>query len=295
MLLDPLPIFFKPSRYWLLASVGKLLTSGTRRVEFSDFWMGDQFCSLVFTLSNLYLVVCLYVEGFNSNWRECGSVSRFWPLSFFLAVLPFLMRLIQSLKRHVDSKLNTHLINGGKYFSGIIAYLCYFIWRHKGRNHGPSFAAWCIFQTIYSFYALTWDLLMDWSILRLHVQYPLLRQQLVYTNHIYLYYFAIISNTLIRFIWILYIPARGPDIILRTFIAALFEMLRRWQWNFYRLENEHLGNVDQYRITKDVPLPYDLDDAHADDVDEDDEGSPSRKWFPQRAIRLRRQRAVEEV
>ncbi|KAJ7485254.1 EXS family-domain-containing protein [Mycena latifolia] len=194
--------------------------------------MGDQFCSLVFTLSNLYLVVCLYVEGFNSNWRECGSRSRFWPLSFALAILPFLVRLIQSVKRYVDSGLDTHMINGGKYLSGIIAYLCYFIWRHKGPNHGPSFATWCIFQTFYSFYALTWDFLMDWSILRLHEHYPLLRKELVYTNHIYLYYFAIISNTLIRFIWILYIPTQGPDIMLRTFIAAVFEMLRRWQWNF---------------------------------------------------------------
>jgi hypothetical protein len=72
--------------------------------------MGDQFCSLVFTLSNLNLVVCLYVEGFNSNWRNCGS-SRYWPLSFFFAILPFLCRVLQSFKRYADSGLNTHLIN----------------------------------------------------------------------------------------------------------------------------------------------------------------------------------------
>ncbi|KAG5646760.1 hypothetical protein DXG03_002446 [Asterophora parasitica] len=43
-----------------------------------------------------------------------------------------------------------------------------------------------------------------------------------------------------------------------------------------RLENEHLGNMDQYRVTREVPLPYSFDDArvaaegHDDDEDEDD-------------------------
>ncbi|KAJ7666139.1 EXS-domain-containing protein [Mycena polygramma] len=294
-MLDPFPFLFKPSRYWLLKNVGKLLISGTRRVEFADFWMGDQFCSLVFTLSNLDLVVCLYVDGFSSSWRKCSSSSKLWPLSSTLAILPFLVRLIQSIKRYADSGLNTHLINGGKYGAGIVAYVCYFIWRHKG-GYGPSFAIWVIFQTAYSIYACTWDFIMDWSILGWNNQYPFLRKQLVYSNHIYLYYFAILSNILIRFIWILYVPIQGPDMMLRAFIGASLEMLRRWQWNFYRIENEHLGNVDQYRVTREVPLPYSLDEPRGADADDDEDHSPSRTWFPQRAIRLRRQRvAAPEV
>ncbi|KAJ7064981.1 EXS family-domain-containing protein [Mycena amicta] len=131
LMLDPLPLVFKPSRWWLLKSIGKLLTSGTRPVEFADFWMGDQFCSLVFTLSNLSFIVCLYDDGFNSNWRQCGAKSSLWPLSFVLAILPFLIRFVQSIKRYVDSGLDTHMVNAGKYMSGIIAYLCYFMWRHR--------------------------------------------------------------------------------------------------------------------------------------------------------------------
>jgi hypothetical protein len=39
-----------------------------------------------------------------------------------------------------------------------------------------------------------------------------------------------------------------------------------------RLENEHLGNMDQYRITREVPLPYTFDEfSHETDAgDEDD-------------------------
>jgi len=59
--------------------------------------------------------------------------------------------------------------------------------------------------------------------------------------------------------------------MVRTFIGGFLEVLRRWQWNFYRLENEHLGNMDQYRATREVPLPYALNDRNADDDDGEDE------------------------
>ncbi|TFK38118.1 EXS-domain-containing protein [Crucibulum laeve] len=267
---DPFPVLFRPSRYWLLKNVGKLFLSGTRRVEFTDFWMGDQFCSLIFTLSNLYLFACVYADGFSPNWRKCGSSSPHWPVAFTLAALPLFVRLVQSIKRYADSKLITHLINGGKYGSGIISYFFYFLWRHQGRNRGTLFALWCLFNACYSIYASSWDLLMDWSVLRMHSRYPLLRPEVIYSNHIPLYYFAILSNILVRFIWVFYIPQSGPDMQLRTFIGGLLEMLRRWQWNFYRLENEHLGNMDQYRVTREVPLPYSFDDGNREDDGEDD-------------------------
>jgi hypothetical protein len=64
--------------------------------------------------------------------------------------------------------------------------------------------------------------------------------------------------------------------MVRTFITGIFEMLRRIQWNFCkslslklhgtqrtlmnihtdRLETEHIGNMDQYRVSREAPLPY---------------------------------------
>ncbi|PPQ97841.1 LOW QUALITY PROTEIN: hypothetical protein CVT26_012937 [Gymnopilus dilepis] len=255
---------------------------------YNDFWMGDQFCSLVFTLSNLYFFVCVYVDGFSPNWSKCGAPSPAWPIGFSLAALPLLIRVVQSLKRYADSKLITHLINGGKYGSGIITYLFYFMWRHHQNERGTIFALWCLASTCYALYAAAWDLLMDWSLLKTRARYPLLRPDLIYSDQIPLYYFAIvryigshiarsifthiqISDILIRFIWVIYIPRSGPNLMVRTFIGGFLEMLRRWQWNFYRLENEHLGNMDQYRVTREVPLPYALNDRNGDDDDGDDE------------------------
>jgi len=65
--------------------------------------------------------------------------------------------------------------------------------------------------------------------------------------------------------------------LVRTFIAALLEMLRRWQWNFYRLENEHLGNMDQYRVTREMPLPYHINGTAQED-DGDDDSVARRQW-----------------
>jgi hypothetical protein len=45
-----------------------------------------------------------------------------------------------------------------------------------------------------------------------------------------------------------------------------------------RLENEHLGNVDQYRITREVPLPYSFDElSHETDVGDEDDNVKTRK------------------
>ncbi|KAF5345945.1 hypothetical protein D9758_011435 [Tetrapyrgos nigripes] len=278
IMFDPLQISYRESRFWLLRTVGKLLLSGTRRVEFADFWMGDQFCSLVFTLSNIPQFVCSYAKGLE-NWRQCGASSQFWPVAFVLATLPFVIRLVQSIKRYADSKMITHLINGGKYATGIIYYVCYYLWRHEGASsHSSSFIAWFLFGILYSTYAAGWDFWMDWSVLRPHVRYPLLREELIYNNAIPSYYFAILSNFLLRFSWVIYIPSKGPDINLRIFIQGFLEMLRRWQWNFYRLENEHLGNMDQYRVTREVPLPYSFngDTSHEDDDGNVDNDSDDR-------------------
>jgi len=190
-------------------------------------------------------------------------------VAFVLASLPLSIRFIQSVKRYADSGLVTHLINGGKYGSGVINYLFYYLWRHQATHYNPLFALWLICNTVYSVYSASWDFVMDWSLLRPHAKHFFLRDELGYSNHIYLYYISIVTNVMIRFAWVMYIPEKGPSMLIRTFVVGFLEMLRRVQWNFYRLENEHLGNMDQYRVTREVPLPYAFDGGHSGDQDDD--------------------------
>lgn len=71
----------------------------------------DQFCSLIFTLSNLYFIPCAYNGGLNTNWQRCTAKTPIWGVPFVLASLPLLARAVQSVKRWYDSRLYTHLIN----------------------------------------------------------------------------------------------------------------------------------------------------------------------------------------
>ena len=87
---------------------------------------------------------------------------------------------------------------------------------------------------------------MDWNLLHADARFPLLRMHLSFDDIWPMYYFAMVSNVAIRFIWIIYLFGTSKSVPIRAFIAASLEMLRRWQWNFLRLENEHVGNADTY-------------------------------------------------
>ncbi|KAI0769065.1 hypothetical protein BD413DRAFT_614095 [Trametes elegans] len=38
----------------------------------------------------------------------------------------------------------------------------------------------------------------------------------------------VVSNIIVRFIWVIYIPQSGVDFIIKTFITGMLEVLRRW-------------------------------------------------------------------
>jgi hypothetical protein len=90
-----------------------------------------------------------------------------------------------------------------------------------------------------------------------------LRKEKLYKDRDWVYYFALVTNLLIRFIWVGYIAKGGLHIRVRAFskfpllvqqcrsltvtdrlhrllipVFYALEMLRRFQWNFFRVENE---------------------------------------------------------
>ncbi|VDB96026.1 unnamed protein product [Peniophora sp. CBMAI 1063] len=263
ILVNPLPILERSSRFWLIRNVARLATSGAHHVRFTDFWLGDQFTSLIFPLSNLYFVGCSYAVGFENDPMAACSRPRAWGVPFLIGTLPLVARFVQSVRRWVDSRQLTHLMNAGKYASGVLYYLMYYWWRYEGAGRGLSFVFFCLAGAMYVVYATTWDFLMDWSVLKPHARYPLLRNEVLYLRVIPAYYFALVSNIVIRLGWLFYIPVSGPSFALRTWIVAMAEVFRRWQWNFYRLENEHIGNCDQYRFQREIPLFYPREDSPA--------------------------------
>ncbi|EJT99046.1 EXS-domain-containing protein [Dacryopinax primogenitus] len=291
VLINPLPIWRRRSRYWFLYMIARLLVSGTTRVEFADFWLGDQLCTLAYTLGNLYVFGCAYNNNWNSVSALCGTANT-W-IAAFLSALPYGLRFSQCVRRWADSGLKIHLVNAGKYLSMIVVYIVYYHWRHlgqfvlrpstpyltslQGSGRDTSFVVYVLFATLGSIYTCAWDLLMDWSFMRPKAPWPFLRDDLIYGKEaVPLYYFAIVSNIILRLDWVFYIPTGGLSLTVRAWLFACLEALRRFQWNFYRVENEHIGNADRYRVTKEIPLPYSVrpgDDA--DDADDSDDERPS--------------------
>ena len=56
------------------------------------------------------LVSLAYDPRAQEAWSMCGAAQN-WGWYYLLAILPFLVRFVQSLRRYRDSKLPTHLIN----------------------------------------------------------------------------------------------------------------------------------------------------------------------------------------
>lgn len=98
---------------------------------------------------------------------------------------------------------------------------------------------------------------MDWGLLdsKAPPEYKFLREELVYPMK--WYYVSIVGDLVFRFGWTLNLSlttmgAIPPDLI--TLVLAPLEIFRRFLWNFYRLENEHLNNCGEFRAVRDISI-----------------------------------------
>lgn len=89
---------------------------------------------------------------------------------------------------------------------------------------------------------------MDWGLIRSKdPKTYALRDKLLYPK--WFYYYAIISNFIMRFFWLLNLPSTGygPPWVKNhaiTFIMMFVEGFRRAQWSLIRIENEHVNNPE---------------------------------------------------
>lgn len=196
---NPLPICRRRSRYWLLRVLFRVATPGISRVEFIAFFMADELNSLTYSIQNIMFIACCYGKSWPGDVNHQCIIGASWPYAL-LATLAPLSRLIQCLKRWYDSRLWIHLINAGKYSTTILVAWLYMHWRASGSDKSSAaFAVWVLFACLNSLYTSSWDIVVDWSLLRPGSK--LLRPELSYGWPGF-YYFAMVSNVLIRFIWI---------------------------------------------------------------------------------------------
>uniref|UniRef100_A0A3Q2GN27 Xenotropic and polytropic retrovirus receptor 1b n=1 Tax=Cyprinodon variegatus TaxID=28743 RepID=A0A3Q2GN27_CYPVA len=159
------------------------------------------------------------------------------------------------------------------------------------------------FATVSSCYTLIWDLKMDWGLFDRNAgENTFLREEIVYPQKAY-YYCAIVEDVLLRFAWILTVTLNSltsvEGEILATLLAPL-EVFRRFVWNFFRLENEHLNNCGEFRAVRDISVaPLNADDQTLlEQMMDQEDGVRNRQgkksWKRSYSMSLRRPRLASQ-
>lgn len=105
---------------------------------------------------------------------------------------------------------------------------------------------------------------MDWGLFETNTgDNRFLREEIVYSAT-WFYYFAIVEDIILRFGWTLSISLIEAGYIesdLMITILSPLEVFRRFIWNYFRLENEHLNNCGKFRAVRDISVaPMDSSD-----------------------------------
>ncbi|EDV99410.1 GH13040 [Drosophila grimshawi] len=259
LLINPIRILNYSARMWVLRSFGRILVAPFCYVSFADFFVADQMISLVQCIVDFYQLIRFYVR------YQLNSVKTFdfEPdyVVYFLRCLPAWFRLAQCLKRYWDSKSKptSYLVNAFAYGSTLIVVTFSTIQLETNANYENLFAnpwTWCylVSSFISTIYCTAWDLIQDYGLFKVFdCSNIFLRKRLIYPKMFY--YFAIIADLSIRFIWVFELYMIHYNILLpyncKT-LTSICEIARRFIWNFLRLENEHLYNCGNYRATRDI-------------------------------------------
>ncbi|EGD72104.1 xenotropic and polytropic murine leukemia virus receptor xpr1 [Salpingoeca rosetta] len=279
------------ARYWLARVVGRMAIAPLLAVRFEDFWLADQFNSLVVVLLDLEFIICVVTTGnYNGLGTRCRNSHR--ALRAVIAALPAWWRLMQCLRRFRDTRKYHHIHNALKYTSSIVVVTFSTlagVAKDNGQLVGESptgtalFVMWILACLVNTCYATFWDLKQDWGLFAKNAKHMWLRRDMLYPVPIY--YLAMVNDVVFRLSWTLSISVGYFDLFFSDGLVALlsfFEMWRRFVWNFFRVENEHLNNCGEFRAVRRIPMPFEyapaesgqylVDEERDEEEDEDEEG-----------------------
>ncbi|KAJ8957079.1 hypothetical protein NQ318_007292 [Aromia moschata] len=270
-LINPFKVFRHDARFWFLRICGRMFAAPFFHVGFADFWLGDQLNSFVSGLLDFQFLVCFYIT--NGNWLQAGDTSQCMERDFIIRpivnCIPAWVRFAQCCRRYYDTKeAFPHLVNAGKYattFAVVIFATLKAVYKddYTSSTENPYVFLWIISQIVSSCYAYTWDIKMDWGLLDKSAgENTFLREEIVYSSTFY--YFAIIEDFILRFSWALSLYLTELGYVSTDIMASVLsplEVFRRFVWNFFRLENEHLNNCGKFRAVRDISVaPIDSSD-----------------------------------
>ncbi|KAK1552999.1 hypothetical protein Q3G72_026958 [Acer saccharum] len=257
LLFLPFNFLYRSSRFFFLTCLFHGIAAPLYKVTLPDFLLADQFTSQVQALRSLEFYICYYGWGdVVHRMNKCSSYGVYNVFFFVVAVIPYMSRLLQCLRRMFEEKDAMQGWNGLKYFITIVAVCMRTALLLDNKNLGWIITSW-IFSVAAAVVGTYWDLVYDWGLLNRKSKNRWLRDKLLVPEK-KIYFIAIALNILLRFAWMHTVLDSGFKLHTQTWITlvACLEIIRRGIWNFFRLENEHLNNVGKYRAFKSVPLPF---------------------------------------
>ncbi|KAI5428806.1 uncharacterized protein LOC127127145 isoform X2 [Lathyrus oleraceus] len=245
LLVFPFDIFYLSSRYFFLRTLLRIAFP-LQPISFPDFFLADILTSMAKVFSDLERSVCRMVNKQVATiaWFEadavCGSHSIAIPI---VLVLPYLWRLLQCLRQYKDTKEKNCLLNALKYSTAVpvifLSALKYHVFPEKWTTlYRPLWLLSSVINSLYSFY---WDITRDWDLSGFSRIFKFTKPSLVsnvfYGRH-WVYFWVIGSNLVLRGSWTYKLSAHLRHNYLTVFGITLLEMFRRFQWVFFRVENE---------------------------------------------------------
>ncbi|XP_010527408.1 PREDICTED: phosphate transporter PHO1 [Tarenaya hassleriana] len=258
MSICPFDVFYRPTRYRFIGIMRNIICSPFYKVLMVDFFMADQLTSQIPLLRHLGSTTCYFMaKSFGTHEHStCRSGRIYREFAYVISFSPYFWRAMQCIRRWWDESNVDHMVNMGKYVSAMVAAGLRITY---ARESSPlRFASVLVSSAVATVYQVYWDFVKDWGLFQPESKNPWLRDELILKNKT-IYYVSIALNFLLRLAWIeTVIRFRVSPVqshMLDFFLASL-EVIRRGHWNFYRLENEHLNNVGEFRAVKTVPLPF---------------------------------------
>ncbi|XP_016917659.1 solute carrier family 53 member 1 isoform X2 [Apis cerana] len=271
-LFNPTKTLRYEARFWALRVLGRIFCAPFFYVGFADFWLADQLNSLHTVFLDFQYFVCFYVQ--NSSWTTVTDaetcIMRELSMRPFVACLPAWFRFAQCLRRYRDTKeAFPHLMNAAKYATSFFVVIFSYLHLTNAKYYvlsteNPYFYLWITASIMSSCFTYTWDIKLDWGLFDSNAgENKFLREEIVYSSPYY-YYFAIIEDFILRFGWAFSLSLTEMGYVhadLMVSIIAPLEVFRRFIWNFFRLENEHLNNCGKFRAVRDISVaPVDCSD-----------------------------------
>ncbi|XP_012222123.1 solute carrier family 53 member 1-like isoform X1 [Linepithema humile] len=271
-LFNPTKTLRHEARFWTLRVLGRVFCAPFFYVGFADFWLADQLNSLHTVFLDFQYFVCFYIQ--NSSWTDITDtetcIVRELSMRPIVVCLPAWFRFAQCLRRYRDTKeAFPHLLNAVKYATSFfVVIFSYLHLRNKKyyalSTENPYFYLWLTASVVSSCFTYTWDVKLDWGLFDNSAgENKFLREEIVYSSPYY-YYFAMVEDFILRFGWAFSLSLTEMGYVhadLMVSIVAPLEVFRRFVWNFFRLENEHLNNCGKFRAVRDISVaPVDCSD-----------------------------------